>query len=162
EDAVRRALRHVAPTVEPIRVPGPDLHWRRRARLRWRGAKIGYTRHRSHELVDVTACPQLEAPLDQALAAVRAALPPAPRGPRADRGGAGETELLLTGGGAVHVALAGPHVATLEEPASKLLGQAGIAGVLLGDVVLGADRVDLGDGDRPFWARADVFAQASA
>jgi 23S rRNA (uracil1939-C5)-methyltransferase len=155
EDVVRRALRNVAAQIEPIQAPGPELHWRRRARLRWRGQKIGYTRHRSHELVDVASCPQLEEPLDRALAAVRAAL-------LGELDGAGEIELLLTRSKTVHVALAGPHVAALRGAAERLLGQAAIQGVLVGDVVLGADRVDLGDGDRPFWARADLFAQASA
>ena len=73
------------------------------------------------ELVDVASCPQLEGALDGALAAIRAALVGA-------LDGAGEIELLLGGGGAVHVALSGPHVASLRSAAERLVGQAGIAG----------------------------------
>jgi len=151
EEVVRRALRHVAPVVEPIRSPGPDLGWRRRARLRWRSGILGYTKHRSHELVDAPACPQLDERLERALAAIRQAF-------GGQLVGSGDLELLVTRRGEVHVALSGPHVPA----ADSLVGQAGIAGILVGGTTLGADRVDLGDGDSPFWARADVFAQASA
>jgi 23S rRNA (uracil1939-C5)-methyltransferase len=155
EEIVRRALRHVAGDIAPIRTPGPAYHWRRRARLRWRAGTLGYTKQRSHMLVDAPACLQLEPALEAALAAVRAAL-----AGRLD--GSGELQLLLARAGAVHVALDGPGVAALRPAAEALVGQAGIAGVLLGGEVIGAERVDLGDDSAPFWARADVFAQASA
>jgi 23S rRNA (uracil1939-C5)-methyltransferase len=155
EEVVRRALRHAGVEVAPIRAPSPDYGWRRRARLRWRRGVIGYTRHRAHELVDAPACPQLEPALEAALVAIRAALGP-------ELQGAGELQLLAGRDGAVHVALDGPEVAALRPAAERLVGTAGIAGVVLGGEALGAARVDLGDDAAPFWARADVFAQASA
>jgi 23S rRNA (uracil1939-C5)-methyltransferase len=163
EDIVRRALRKVTGAVEPIRAPGPELGWRRRARLRYRcvgppgrgGAVVGYARQRSHELVDAPVCPQLEPALEAALGAVRRLL-------LARATGAGEVELLLGAGGAVQVALDGPGAEGLAGPAAALLGEAGITGVRAGGVVLGAETLELGDGPHPFRARADLFAQASA
>src|SRR5262249_54385379 len=70
--------------------------------------------------------------------------------------------LLAARDGAVHVALDGPGVAALRGAAERLLGTAGIAGVVLGGEAVGAARIDLGDDEAPFWARADLFVQASA
>jgi 23S rRNA (uracil1939-C5)-methyltransferase len=155
EEVVRRALRHVDVEVAALRTPAPEYGWRRRARLRWRRGVIGYTRRRAHDLVEVPACAQLEPALEAALACVRAAL--------AGRlEGAGELHLLAARDGAVHVALDGPGVDGLRPHAEALIGQAGIRGVVLGAEAIGADRIDLGDDAAPFWARADLFAQASA
>ncbi len=151
EEVVRRALRASAPSVEPIATPAPPFHWRRRARLRWRGGVLGYTKHRSHELVDVDACPQLAAPLEDALNVLRALRP----------AGSGELHLLLGGRGDVHAVFSGG--AELADQAAGLIGRAGLRGIVLGGVTVGAERIDLGDDDdAPFWARADVFAQATA
>jgi 23S rRNA (uracil1939-C5)-methyltransferase len=144
-DIVRRALRHAGP-VEDARAPSPPFGWRRRARLRFRNGSVGYLARRSHRLVDVDRCPQLEPALEAALVALRAL--------RFE--GGGEIELLLGGRGDVHAVL--PAVAG----AAELVGVAGIAGVIAGGVVHGADRIDLADDREPFWSRADVFAQASA
>jgi 23S rRNA (uracil1939-C5)-methyltransferase len=149
-DIVRRALRHVATSFEAVAAPAPAFGWRRRARLRWRRGVLGYVERRSHRLIDVDACPQLEPALDAALAAVRAAL-------LADLDGSGDVELLCTGRGEVHVVLSSPLAS-----AHELVGRAAIVGVVAGGEVFGASRVDLADDAQPFWARADVFAQASA
>jgi 23S rRNA (uracil1939-C5)-methyltransferase len=145
-DVVARALRRAGP-VEPLLAPAPAFGWRRRARLRYRGGRVGYAERRSHRLVDVDACPQLEPALDDALRAVRGL----------GLEGAGELELLVTGRGEVHVAISGAAAGS-----DRLVGQAGIAGVFAGGRDHGAARVDLADDARPFFTRADVFAQATA
>jgi len=147
-DIVRRALRHAGGEVAATQAPAPGFGWRRRARLRFRRGVLGYLERRSHRLVDVDRCPQLEPALEQALVAVRAVVP---------TDGSGEVELLLTGRGEVHVVFSTPIPG-----AAGLVGAAGIAGVVTGDATFGAERVDLADEEVPFWARADVFAQASA
>jgi 23S rRNA (uracil1939-C5)-methyltransferase len=96
EDIVRRELRHAGTDVRPLETPAPDYRWRRRARLRWRRGLLGYTERRSHRLIDVPACPQLEPGLEAALVDVRATLLPTLEG-------AGELSLLLGEGGAVSV-----------------------------------------------------------
>jgi 23S rRNA (uracil1939-C5)-methyltransferase len=151
-DIVRRALRHVAApeTVDPLSSPAPSYGWRRRARLRFRGGQLGYRARRSHRLVAVDACPQIEAPLEAALGPVREVL-------AASRGDVGEVSLLATARGEVHVAVSARGV-----DAAALVGRAGIVGVATPDGVAGATEVDLGDDAGPFWARADVFAQVSA
>jgi 23S rRNA (uracil1939-C5)-methyltransferase len=152
-DIARRALRATGVAPDELRTPAPPYGWRRRARLRWREGVVGYTVHRSHELVDVDRCPQLEPALEAALVAVRG-LPLA---------GAGEVQLLLGGRGDVHVVLGGARARELADAAAPLVGQGGIAGIVAGDVTLGAARIDLADdADVPFWSRADVFAQATA
>lgn len=148
-DAVARALRRSA-APEPLVTPAPPFGWRRRARLRFRRGLIGYTERRSHRLVDVDACPQLDPALERALQAVRSLAP--------ELDASGEIELLLGGRGEVHVAISGAAPAG----AAALVGRAGIAGVSAGGVDHGAARIDLADDERPFWARADVFAQATA
>lgn len=153
DEIVTRALRNLPATVEPIASPGPAYGWRRRARLRFRRGTVGYARHRSHELLDATVCPQLEAPLEAALEVVRAALGPVVEA-------TGELELLVDGAGAVQVALSGRGLEAVD--AAALVGRAGIVSVIAGGRVHGAERLDLGDGPHPFWARADAFAQASA
>src|SRR5262249_40232286 len=144
EAIVRGALRKAGVEVAPIRTPSPDLGWRRRARLRWRRGQIGYARHRSHELLDAPACPQLQPAREAALVAIRAAL-------AAELRDSGELHLLLARGGAVHVALEGHGVDALRPAAERLLGVAGIAGIVLGGDAIGAERVDLGDDVAPFW-----------
>ncbi len=162
QEIVRRALRKVTDSVAPIVTPSPDYRWRRRARLRLRGGALGYHARRSHRMVDVATCPQLEPALDAALAAVRARLLPV-------FAGSGELELLCSLRGEVQVAVEGRGAAALGEAAAALLGSAGIVGVLLREeeraepIVVGAEMIDLADDPAgPFWARADAFAQVSA
>jgi 23S rRNA (uracil1939-C5)-methyltransferase len=140
EEIVRRALRHVAVArgIAPIATPSPPLGWRRRARFRWRrvGGElvVGYAARRSHRLVDVPTCPQLEPPLDRALADLRAAH-------AASLAGSGEIHMLLSPRGDVH---------TVVTPTSGARQ------------VLGPSEIDLADDGAPFLAAADVFAQVSA
>jgi len=150
-------LRQVRALVAPV----PDLRWRRRARLRFRSASIGYTARRSHRLVEVQACLQLEPALEAALAALRAQL-------GAALVGGGELSLVGSARAEVHVLIEAHEVAALAAPTAALVGAAGIVGVVLRpangpDVTLGAAELDLADdADAPFYARADGFQQASA
>ena len=159
-EVVRRALRHAGGEVRPLLAPAPAYGWRRRARLRWRGGVLGYAARRSHKLIDVPTCPQLEPPLEAALQRLRAGLMGA-------LPASGELSLLLGGGGAVHAVLTGRGVRAAAEAARTLVGEA-IAGIVLRDdegvLTVGSGAIDLGDdeGGAPFWARADVFAQVSA
>jgi 23S rRNA (uracil1939-C5)-methyltransferase len=155
--ALRRVLS--ASAVAPLEASPTPYGWRRRARLRWRrgaGLTLGYAARRSHHLVDVATCPQLDPRLDAALGRVREVM-----GSVLD--GSGELE-LIAGRSGVHVVLSGRAVHALAPQAEALL-RAGIAGVVLcepeGLRVVGQEQVDLGDEETPFWARADVFAQAS-
>jgi 23S rRNA (uracil1939-C5)-methyltransferase len=147
-DIVRRALRHVTAEVAPLVEPCPPLGWRRRARLRARLGRLGFAARRSHALVDVASCPQLDAACNAALATIRQIV----------RLGDGDEVQLLAGRG-VHVAFS---AGVDRERARALCGQGGIVGVRVGEASFGEPRVDLGDDDRPFWGRADLFAQASA
>lgn len=163
EGIVRRALRHVLPAeqIRPIETPSPELGWRRRTRLRWRrvggGVLLGYAARRSHRLVDVPTCPQLEPRLDVALAAVREVLLPALAG------GAGEIELLLGESGDVHVAVDGAGARHAAGAARALLGRAGVRGVILRDRdgadVIGEPHIEL---EPRFRTSAEAFAQVSA
>ncbi len=135
--------------------------------MRWRRlspdapAIIGYAARRSHHLVDVAACPQLEPALEAALGEIRAVL-------GKTLGGAGEIELLLGREGAIHIVLEGHDAPACADAAAALVGKAGILGVVLrsaaATVTLGVDLIDLGDGGdtAPFLAAADLFAQVSA
>jgi 23S rRNA (uracil1939-C5)-methyltransferase len=162
---VERALRRTGAEIRPILSPSPATGWRRRARLRYRRGVLGIVARRSHVVVDVDRCLQLEPRLEAALAALRAVLLPRLGG------GSGELELLVGGQGAVHVVIHGPPAAAAETAeiaetraaAATLVGRAGIAGIDVAGVDVGAPRIDLADDDGvPFWSRADVFAQASA
>jgi 23S rRNA (uracil1939-C5)-methyltransferase len=159
QDIVKRALRKVVAEVRPLLAPVPDLRWRRRARLRFRSSTIGYAERRSHRLIDVLACLQLEPALEAALAAVRAQLGPA-------LVGGGELSMVSSARGQVHLMIEAHEVSGLA--AAGLVGQAGIAGLVLRpahgpDVSFGAPEIDLADdADAPFFARADGFQQASA
>jgi 23S rRNA (uracil1939-C5)-methyltransferase len=150
-DIVQRALRKVTTAVEPLRTPCPPLGWRRRARLRARGGQLGFNARRSHALVDVPLCLQLEPQLGEALATVRRVL-----------GGslASGSEVMLLGGAGVHVVVA--RSAPLPRLA-ELVGQGGIVGVRQDDTCHGEQLLDLTEPDdvRPFWGAADLFAQAS-
>ncbi|MBI4509828.1 MAG: class I SAM-dependent RNA methyltransferase [Deltaproteobacteria bacterium] len=164
EDVVRRALRHVTDDVEPMRAPSPEYNWRRRARLHFRRvgdgpAIVGYAMRRSHRLIDVGTCPQLEKPLDRALVAIR-------HGLASSLEGAGEIDLLLGGRGDVQAVVRGHGVREMAEHARSLLGREGIVSVALwdkdGQETIGTPVIDLADDPLPFLARADVFAQVSA
>jgi 23S rRNA (uracil1939-C5)-methyltransferase len=156
-EIVRRELRHFEGEVRPLETPAPEYRWRRRARMRWRQGTLGYSGRRSHRLIDVGACPQLDPVLEGALEAVRASLVPA-------LSGSGELSLLLGGQGHVHLVLEGRGVLGAAQAARGLLSR--VRGIVLRDLdqvtVLGDAEIDLGDEPVPFLARADVFAQVSA
>ena len=162
---VTSALRRATKDVEPVRAPTADWQWRRRARLHWgrrdeRGAaSLGYTARRTHRLIAVERCPQLEAQLEQALGVLQLELVP-------HLFSAGEVWLLLGGRGEVHVAVVAKGILFIEPAAAALVGRGGIVGVALRDgsrsTVFGAAEIDLADEDTPFFAAADTFAQASA
>jgi 23S rRNA (uracil1939-C5)-methyltransferase len=70
EDALRRA--HVETTVHPLIEAHGD--GRRRATLHARGKTVGYMQARSHELLDITACPILVPTLQQRAPALTRAI----------------------------------------------------------------------------------------
>ncbi len=158
QEIVARALRRELAAVEPIGSPVPPERWRRRARLRLRSGALGYRAWRSHRLVDVESCLQLEAVLEAALEPIRTVI--------ATRlAGGGEVELLATGRGEIHALVEARGARALA--AELAAGACGLAGVILRepdqpDLVVGAAEVDLADDARPFLARADLFAQASS
>ncbi|MCE9571673.1 MAG: TRAM domain-containing protein [Deltaproteobacteria bacterium] len=142
--------------LHPIHAVTPDAGWRRRARLTWtRGgqprATIGFHGPRSHKVVDVASCPQLEPALDHALAAVRRLAPAL--------GVGGEIHLALGRNDAIHVVIEGPCE---RGAAQALVGQAGIVGVAIDfagkRAVFGAPAIEL---DEAIAGSADSFAQAS-
>ncbi|RMH40809.1 MAG: class I SAM-dependent RNA methyltransferase [Deltaproteobacteria bacterium] len=151
--ALRRAV-DAGMELRPLQSPAPPVGWRRRARLHWvrrrrgRGAAIGWYRPRSHRVVDVAACPQLEPALAGALEAVRGVLAPG-------LGGTGDVSLLAGHAGDVHVAIAGPHRPAAAEALAR---RPPVVGVVAGRRVWGAADIEVEPGLR---GRADRFAQAS-
>lgn len=142
--------------VHPIRAVTPDAGWRRRARLTWvrsgqPRATIGFHGPRSHRVVDVTTCPQLEPALDRALPAIRRLAPAL--------GAGGEIHVALGQRDLLHVVIEGPCE---RAAAQALVGQAGIAGVAIDfagkRVSFGAPAIEL---DEAITGAADAFAQAS-
>jgi 23S rRNA (uracil1939-C5)-methyltransferase len=128
--------------LHPIADPAPPLGWRRRARFHVRGGRTGLFAHGSHRVLPIAACPQLEPALDAARAAIAAASPPD-----------GELTLLAAPEGCA----AGVEAAWTG--AARLVGRAGLRGVIAGGVAHGAPILDLEPGLRVGpWD----FAQASA
>jgi 23S rRNA (uracil1939-C5)-methyltransferase len=131
----------------PPLAPVPPLRWRRRARFHLADGVVGLAAPRSRRITDVPTCLQLDARLEAALIAVRAAL--------AGFAGRGDLHLALGHRGDVHVVLDAPAPA---EVADALVGRAGIAGVVVPGHVAGALAIELEPG---LVAPADAFAQAS-
>lgn len=71
-DAVERATGSPA-SVEWVEAEH-EFHYRRRARLAWKGNKLGYRQRRSHTIVDAAECLVLAPQLQHALSLVRASL----------------------------------------------------------------------------------------
>lgn len=159
EEFVRRALRHLTEEVAPIATPAPEYRWRRRARLHWRRGRVGYAERRSHRLVDVAVCPQLDERLEGAYTLLCDALV-------ARLDGSGELELLLGGRGDVHAVVSGRAAPDAKDQALGLIGLSGIVGIVLRNeeraVVVGTPVIDLADDPEPFLSCADAFAQVSA
>jgi 23S rRNA (uracil1939-C5)-methyltransferase len=169
---VEGALRKLAGLrVHPIADPAPALGWRRRARFHVAGGRTGLYELGGHRVVPVYStegggppaprpagravgvptprlaalegCPQLEPALDAALAEVCAEAPPD-----------GELALMIAHDGRIAVASerAWPG-------AARLIGRAGIAGVIAAGVVHGDAVLEIEPG---LWGGPWDFAQASA
>jgi 23S rRNA (uracil1939-C5)-methyltransferase len=151
---VEHALRSIASSaggaggarVHPIIAAAPPYGWRRRARFHVRAGAIGLYAEASHRLVAIASCPQLEPALDRALAAVRNASPP-------------DGELALVAGHRGDVVVG---VERVWPAGAKLVGRAGITGVIAGDTTYGAREVELDAGleDDPRYPRAEPVTGA--
>lgn len=141
---VEGALRKLAGLrVHPIADPAPALGWRRRARFHVADRRTGLYELGGRRLVPVDHCPQLEPVLDAACPEVWAAAPPD-----------GELALLIAHDGRIAVASeqAWPG-------AARLVGRAGIAGVVAGGAAHGDAVLEIEPG---LWGGPWDFAQASA
>ena len=128
--------------VHPIGEPAPALGWRRRARFHVDRGRAGLYALGDTAVVAIDHCPQLEPALDAAYAAVAAATPPD-----------GELALLLAHDGRVAVA-----TRRAWRGAARLVGRAGIAGVLAGAEPHGEVVLEIEPG---LWGGPWDFAQAS-
>lgn len=128
--------------LHPIAAPAPQLGWRRRARFHVAGGRAGLYRLNSHAVLPLARCPQLEPALDAAYAAVAAATPPD-----------GELALAIGHDGRVAVA-----TERSWRGAERLIGRAGIAGVMAGDARHGEPTLELEPG---LFGGPWDFAQAS-
>jgi 23S rRNA (uracil1939-C5)-methyltransferase len=156
-EVVAGALRHFVGEgleIDALLSPVPGFGWRRRARFHWvrprraAAAMIGFHGPGSHRVVNVTACPQLEPAVEQALAVVREILAP-------KLTGSGELEVVAGHGGEVHVAVRGP---CQPRAVAALVDHAAITGARLGKQAWGQGDIELEPGLR---GRADWFAQPS-
>jgi 23S rRNA (uracil1939-C5)-methyltransferase len=141
---VEGALRKLAGLrVHPIADPAPALGWRRRARFHVAHGRTGLYELGGRRVVPVQHCPQLEPALDAALAEVCAAAPPD-----------GELALVIAHDGGVAVA-----TERAWQGAARLIGRAGIAGVVAAGAVHGDAVQEIEPG---LWGGPWDFAQASA
>jgi 23S rRNA (uracil1939-C5)-methyltransferase len=129
--------------IHAIGDPAPALGWRRRARFHVERGRAGLYELGSHRLLPIDHCPQLEPALDAAYAVVAAATPPD-----------GELALAIAHDGRIALA-----TERSWRGAARLVGGAGIAGVLAGDVAHGDVTLEIEPG---LWAGPRDFAQASA
>jgi 23S rRNA (uracil1939-C5)-methyltransferase len=154
-----RALGRAGFAVRELVTPSEPFGYRTRARFTAGDETIGLQSRRSHEVIDVDHCPLLDPALDAALAEARRALLP---GVQRQIARGGTIAGLVGRGGQVHLALRGLTPAG-RDAAQALVGRAAIAGVLADGESFGAREIDTaGEGEPPFWASADGFAQASA
>jgi len=141
---VAGALRKLAGLrIHPIADPAPPLGWRRRARFHVERGRAGLYELGGRRTVPIDRCPQLEPALDAAYAAVRAAAPPD-----------GELAIAIAHDGRVAVA-----TEQAWRGAARLVGVAGIVGVLAGDARHGEPVLEIEPG---LWGGPWDFAQASA
>ena len=135
--------------------PAPPFGYRDRAKLAvGPGGTLGFRARRSHDLVDVPACPLFGAELARALPALRGMA----------RGLAAGVELdVQAGNDGVHVnvAHADPTSAAHARREIDRLGAAGVVGLALaGKPTLGRPDVDVAEpGSPPLRVPADGFAQ---
>ena len=116
--------------------------WRRRARLHADGVGLGFFAPRTHDVVDIAHCAQLEPALSSALSVLRGARPPS-----------GEVSMVVNERGHVAIAVARPWAA-----GAALIGQGGITQVRTADATYGDAEFAIEDG---LSADATQFAQAS-
>ena len=128
--------------LHPIADPGPALGWRRRARFHIERGKAGLYELGTNRVIPIDRCPQLEPALDAAYAYVATATPPD-----------GELAMVLAHDG--RIALATERA---WRGAARLIGRAGIAGILAGDVPHGEVVLEVEPG---LWGGPWDFAQAS-
>jgi 23S rRNA (uracil1939-C5)-methyltransferase len=141
---VANALRHLPGlVVENVVDAAPPYGWRRRARFHVHLGKVGLYAYGSKDVIAIGHCPQLEPALDAALAAVAAASPPD-----------GELALLRGHRGDIVVG-----VERAWKLAARLVGRAGITGVVAGNERHGETVIEIEPGlSGGPWD----FAQASA
>ena len=155
--AAKRAIveRALGAPVAEIVAAGPPFGYRDRAKLAVGPAgALGFRARRSHDLVDVPACPLFGAELARALPALRGTA----------RGLAAGVELdVQAGNDGVHVnvAHADPTSAAHARREIDRLGAAGVVGLsLAGKPTLGQPDVDVAEpGSPPLRVPADGFAQ---
>jgi 23S rRNA (uracil1939-C5)-methyltransferase len=128
--------------IHPIAEPAPALGWRRRARFHVERGRAGLYELGSQRVLPIDRCPQLEPALDEAYAVVAAATPPD-----------GELALLLAHDGRIAVA-----TERAWRGAARLVGRAGIVGVLAGSEPHGEVVLEIEPG---LWGGPRDFAQAS-
>jgi 23S rRNA (uracil1939-C5)-methyltransferase len=128
--------------VHPIDDPAPALGWRRRARFHVERGRAGLYELGGHRAIAIDRCPQLEPALADAYAVVAAATPPD-----------GELALVRAHDGRIAVA-----TERAWRGAARLVGRAGIAGVLAGDQPHGEIVLEIEPG---LWGGPWDFAQAS-
>lgn len=144
---VAAALRRVTTNIAPIAAAAPDFGWRRRARFHVEQRKLGLYRSASHEILPLSACPQLEPALEAVLALLAEAHRQAPLPD-------GEVALLVGHQG--HIAIG------VEKPwkgAAGFLKRPGVVGVHAGDTSYGNPVIEVEPG---LFGSPWDFAQASA
>jgi 23S rRNA (uracil1939-C5)-methyltransferase len=125
---VSGALRRLAGLdLHPIKDPAPSYGWRRRARFHVANGRIGLYALGSKRVLPIDHCPQLEPALDAALQAIRAASPPD-----------GELAMLLGETGQIAIGVQQPW-----KPGEKLVGRAGIVGVVTKDARYGQPLLEI-------------------
>jgi 23S rRNA (uracil1939-C5)-methyltransferase len=129
--------------IEPIADPAPPYGWRRRARFHIAGGKVGLYALGTQRVIPIASCPQLEAPLDEALRKVSGATPP-------------DGELMLLRGHQGQIVVSVEHA---WRGAAALIGKAGIVGVQAGKDSHGTTTIEIEPG---LYGSARDFAQASA
>jgi 23S rRNA (uracil1939-C5)-methyltransferase len=155
-EAKRRIVeRALATPIAPIAPTGPAFGYRDRAQLTvGSGGRLGFHARRSHEIVDVPACPLLGPELARALPALRALAGGLTAGVEVD---------LQAGAEGVHVNLAQADAASAAHARGEIdrLEAAGVVGLsLAGQPTLGRDEVDVAEpGGAPLAVPAGGFAQ---
>lgn len=167
QEILARALGRIGVALEPLLTPGEPFGYRTRARYTVGGDQgdsprnsvsggtaIGFQEHRSHRVVDVDSCALLAPALDGAMAKARRAL-------EGKLAAGGTISGLLGRDGAVHLAITGAKDAAVAA-ARALVAEGHAAGVIVDGLAIGSREIDASDeGEAPFHAAADGFAQAS-